>query len=59
MDHVAHHNDYGEDGIRSTMRVGKFPHSQEEETKVTLPTYSFGLGMQDLQAKIEKILVWL
>ena len=54
-DHVAPHNDYGEDGIRSTRRVGNFLHSQEEEIEATAPACSVGLGMQDLQAKIEKI----
>ena len=39
------HNDYGEGGIRSTRRAGKFLHSQEEETQVTLPAFSVEFGM--------------
>jgi len=48
-DHVTPHGDYGEDGIRATRRVGKSPHS-------SYLACSVGLGMQGLQAKIEKIL---
>lgn len=55
-DHVAPHNNYGEDGIRPTRRVRKFLHSQKEEAEATLSAYSVRLGMQGLQAKIDKIL---
>jgi len=48
-DNIATHNDYGEDFIRSTRRVGKSLPIQEE---ATLPTYSVELGVQDLQVRM-------
>jgi len=48
-DNVATHNDYGEDFIRSTQRVGKSLPIQEE---ATLPAYSVGLGVRDLQIRM-------